>query len=138
MLDSLKKQPGSLRWAPRTRFCVTELGRAALVAYEESIAHYQARIEKDRAEMDKLQTGWADTYKVLSADATILSEFAKKDLLPREVQSALDDCGTTLREVQAAVDRLYTAGLLGPVGGGGPLPPSGTGPSGEPVIEDEF
>ena len=136
MLDSLKKRPGSLRWAPRQRFGVTEVGRAALSAYQESIAQYQARIDKDRSDMDRLQTGWAETYKVTPADATILGEFAKKDLLPREVQAALDDCGTTLREVQAAVDRLYTAGLLAPTGGGGPLPAHSQ--SGEEVVEEKF
>lgn len=134
MLDSLKKRPGSLRWAPRQRFGVTEAGRAALAAYEESLAQYQARISKDRSDMERLQTGWAETYKVLAEDATILGEFSKKDLLPREVQAALDDCGTTLREVQAAVDRLFTAGLLGPTGGGGPLPQHAAGEE----IEDEF
>jgi len=124
MLDSLKKRPGSLRWAPRQRFCATEAGRLALQEYEESIARYQARIEKNRADLDKLQQGWAQAHKVTAADATVLGEFAKKDLLPREVQVALDACGTTLREVQEAVDRLFTAGLLAPSGGGGPLPSS--------------
>jgi len=136
MLDSLKKRPGSLRWAPRQRFGVSEAGRAALAAYEESIARYQARIAKDRSDMERLQKSWAETYKVAAADATILGEFAKKDQLPREVQVALDDCGTTLREVQEAVDRLYTAGLLAPTGGGAPLPQAS--PGGGEELEDEY
>ncbi|MGC4114096.1 MAG: hypothetical protein QM765_05605 [Myxococcales bacterium] len=136
MLDSLKKRPGSLRWAPRQRFGVSETGRAALAAYEESLAQYQARITKDRSDMDRLQKAWAETYKVTPEDASILGEFAKKDLLPREVQAALDDCGTTLREVQAAVDRLYTAGLLAPTNGGAPLPQNAQG--GGEEMDDEF
>ncbi|HEY3452105.1 MAG TPA: hypothetical protein VGK67_37525 [Myxococcales bacterium] len=114
---------------------MTEAGRAALAAYQESIALYQTHIDKDRGDMDRLQKGWAETYKVTPPDATILGEFSKKDLLPREVQSALDDCGTTLREVQAAVDRLYTAGLLSPTGGGGPLPAHAT--EGQDDLGDE-
>jgi uncharacterized protein YukE len=122
MLDSLKKRPGSLRWAPRQRFCATEAGKAALAAYADSISRYQSRVDRDREELEKLQDEWALSFKVTTADAMILGEFAAKDRLPREVQNALEDCGTTLREVQAAVDRLFTAGLLCPVGGGGPLP----------------
>lgn len=121
MLDSLKKQPGSLRWAPRQRFGASEQGRAALGAYGECIAQYQARVQKDRRELERLQQGWAETWKVLSIDAVVLVEFAEKERLPREVQAALDDCGTSLREVQASIDRLFTAGLLTPSGGGAPL-----------------
>jgi len=124
MLDSLKKAPGALRWAPRQRFGVSEQGRAALEGYAESIALYQARVEKDRQELERVQLAWAETWKVTTLDAVILGEFAVKDRLPREVQAALDSCGTSLREIQASVDRLYTAGLLAPSGGGAPLPPN--------------
>lgn len=123
MLDSLKKRPGSLRWAPRQRFGASELGKTALAVYAESIAQYQAREAKDREELTKLQRVWAETYKVTVDDASILGEFAQKDRLPREVQSSLDSCGTTLREIQEAIDRLYSAGLLSAAGGGAPLPP---------------
>lgn len=123
MLDSLKKRPGSLRWPPRQRFSATDLGKQALAAYAESISQYQARVQKDRDELERLQQSWAESFKVTTSDAAILGEFAAKDRLPREVSTSLEDCGTTLREVQAAVDRLYTAGLLAPTGGGGPLPP---------------
>ena len=122
MLDSLKRRPGSLRWAPRQKFGASELGRSALAAWEESIAQYQARVSKDREELEKLQRAWAEAYRVTAEDAVVLGEFAQKDRLPREVQALLDSCGTTLREVQAAVDRLYEAGLLSPSGGGAPLP----------------
>ncbi|MBI5545232.1 MAG: hypothetical protein HY901_15185 [Deltaproteobacteria bacterium] len=135
MLDSLKKRPGSLRWAPRQKFGATEQGRAALAAYEEAISQYQARVQKDRQELERLQTAWAETHRVTPLDAAILAEFAVKDRLPREVQSSLDSCGTTLREVQAAVDRLYTAGLLAASGGGAPLPAMGG--AGD-VIDDEL
>jgi hypothetical protein len=121
MLDSLKKRPGSLRWPPRQRFVTTDLGRTALAAYAESIARYHAREQRDREEMDRIQQEWAESYKVLAPDAAILSEFTAKDRLPREVQGSLDSCGVSLQEVQSAVDRLFTAGLLAPTGGGGPL-----------------
>lgn len=125
MLDSLKKRPGSLRWPPRQRFSATDLGRSALTAYAESIAQYQARVQRDRDELERLQQSWAEAYRVTPLDAAILGEFAGKDRLPREVQTSLESCGTTLREVQAAVDRLFTAGLLAPAGGSGPLPANG-------------
>ena len=122
MLDSLKKRPGSLRWAPRQKFGASEQGRAALTSYAEAIALYQARVGKDRDELERLQNGWAETWKVTVQDAMILGELASKDKLPREVQASLEDCGTTLRDIQTAIDRLYTAGLVLPAGGGAPLP----------------
>ncbi len=126
MLDSLKKRPGSLRWPPRQRFLATEQGKAALLQYEEAIKGYQQGFERSRDSLDKVQGSWAEQFKVVAADASILSEFASaKEKLPREVQAALEDCGTSLQDVQAAVDRLYLAGLLQPAGGGGPLPPPG-------------
>jgi hypothetical protein len=123
MLDSLKKRPGSLRWPPRQRFTVTESGRVALNEYAEAIERYHAGSLSLRDELTSLQKHWADLHKVDPTDAAILGEFATEERLPREVQASLDDCGTTLPEVQASVDRLFTAGLLAPAGGGGPLPP---------------
>ncbi len=121
MLDTLKKRPGSLRWPPRQRFTPTETGKQALAEYREAIERHQT-MDRSREGLERLQREWAETHKVDPADAGILSEFEVKDRQPREVQAALADCGTTLNEVQAAVDRLFTAGLLAPVGGGGPLP----------------
>ncbi|MFN7133044.1 MAG: hypothetical protein ACK4N5_13265 [Myxococcales bacterium] len=122
MLDSLKKRPGSLRWAPRQRFTPTDTGRQALADYREAVEKHQS-FDRSREGLEKLQKDWSASYKVEPPDAAILAEFAVKDRQPREVQTALADCGTTLPEVQAAVDRLYLAGLLAPVGGGGPIPP---------------
>ncbi len=120
MLDSLKKRPGSLRWPPRQRFTLTESGRIALAEYAEAIERYHAS-GQGRDQLEAAQHGWAESHKVDGRDAAILGEFAARERLPREVQAALEDCGVSLADVQAAVDRLYTAGLLGPLGGGGPL-----------------
>lgn len=124
MLDSLKKRPGSLRWPPRQRFGTTETGKAALSASDESITLLRAAGRMERTDLEGLQAQWASQHGVDPADAAILGEFVGKEKLPREVQAALDDCGVSLGEVQAAVDRLFTAGLLAPAGGGGPIPPS--------------
>ena len=120
MLDSLKKRPGSLRWPPRQRFILTEVGRGALMEYSEAIERYHSS-GLGREHLEEAQRGWAQAHKVADLDAAILGEFADRERLPREVQAALQDCGVSLPDVQAAIDRLYTAGLLGPVGGGGPI-----------------
>jgi hypothetical protein len=123
MLDSLKKRPGSLRWAPRQRFGATDHGKLAVQQYEEAIRRYQQSSEKSREALVLAQKEWAAQFGVAEGDASILSEFTgAKEKLPREVQAALEDCGTSLQDVQAAVDRLYQAGLLQAAGGAAPLP----------------
>lgn len=111
----------------------TETGRAALAQYQESIIRVQ-ETDRGREGMSRLQRAWADQFKVDPQDALILGEFAVKDRLPREVQDALADCGVTLREVQASVDRLFTSGLLGAVGGSGPIP---QGKPAEALLDDD-
>ncbi len=127
MLDSLKKRPGSLRWPPRQRFTLTESGRTALAEYTEAIERYHAS-GQGREQLEAAERGWAQNHKVEGRDAAVLGEFAGRERLPREVHTALEDCGVSLADVQAAVDRLYTAGLLDPVGGGGPLSGDPRGP----------
>jgi hypothetical protein len=124
MLDSLKRRPGSLRWPPRQRFQVSDAGRQAVADWNDRIERYQAGEGRSREDLERARLDWAGQFKVEANDASLLAEFAVKERQPRDVQSALQDCGVTLQDVQAAVDRLYTAGLLAPVGGGGPLPPS--------------
>ncbi len=120
MLDSLKKRPGSLRWPPRQRFLLTEGGRGALLDYNQAIERYHTS-GLGRDNLEQAQRDWALLHKVAERDASILSEFAERERLPREVQAALEDCGVGLADVQAAIDRLYGAGLLAPTGGGGPI-----------------
>lgn len=122
MLESLKKRHGSLRWAPRQRFLATERGRAALAQYEEAIRGLHLR-GGERQALEELQQGWGASFQVSPQDAAVLGEFGAAERLPREVLGALEGCGTSLQEVQAAIDRLFTAGLLAPAGGAGPLPP---------------
>ena len=124
MLDSLKKPPGALRWAPRQKFMLTEAGKESLRGYQDVVALHQASGNRGRDGLEKLQASWSESFKVLASDAMILEEFGQTERQPREIQNALADCGTTMKEVQAAIDRLYLAGLLGPVGGGGPIPPT--------------
>lgn len=123
MLETLKRRPGSLRWPPRQRFIATEQGRGALGTYQEAIARYQAGDGHEREELERVQQGWAAEHGVEASDAVVLGETTGKDRLPREIQGALADCGVTLPEVQAAIDRLFTAGLLMAKGGGGPIGP---------------
>lgn len=126
MLDSLKKRPGALRWPPRQRFTVTDSGREALQRYRDAITLSHKSNLDARELLTRAQREWAGSYQVEGSDATVLEEFAAGQLLPREVQASLEDCGISLQDVQAAVDRLFTAGLLAPATkdgqpGSGPL-----------------
>jgi hypothetical protein len=128
MLESLKRRPGSLRWPPRQRFVATEQGRTALETYQEAITRYQAGGSLDRDALERVQREWAAGQGIEATDAVVLGETTGKERLPREIQVALADCGVTLPEVQAAIDRLFLAGLLMAKGGGGPLgPPQAAG-----------
>jgi hypothetical protein len=102
---------------------VTDSGKQALAQYGEAVQQYHAGGSQRREELERLQASWAEQFHVEPADASILGEFASKPLLAREAQKALEDCGISLGDVQAAIDRLYTAGLLAPPNGAGPLPP---------------
>ncbi|MGI5864070.1 MAG: hypothetical protein ACOX6T_18715 [Myxococcales bacterium] len=121
MLDSLRRPPGSLRWPPRQRFIATEVGRHALEGYEQAIARYQAGERHEREELERIQQAWARERGVEAGDALVLGETIAKGRLPREIHVALADCGLSLADVQASLDRLFKAGLVEPKGGGGPL-----------------
>ena len=96
-----------------------------------AIADYQEAIERGHAlrtgreELERTQARWAERYQVEAQDAAVLGELARAERQPREVQRALEACGVSLAQVQEAVDRLYVAGLIAPVGRSGPLPRPG-------------
>jgi hypothetical protein len=113
MIDSLKRPPGSLRWAPRQRFTLNDLGRAAKASYELAVSAAHER-EGGRARLEAAQSAWASPFGLDAGDGLILGEFARAKLTVAQVAEALADCGITRPEAQAATDRLYKAGLLEP------------------------
>ena len=113
MIDSLKRPPGSLRWAPRQRFGLSAAGQTARLSREQAVA--SARTEDNgRQGLDEALAQWAKPLGIGPGDGVYLEELTLGLHTVTQVAESLADCGTSKPEVQAAVDRLYKAGLLDP------------------------
>lgn len=113
MIDSLKRPPGALRWAPRQRFALSPAGQDARKAREEAIA--SARHEDNGREgLDQALGSWAKPLGIEPGDGVYLEEFTHGALTVSHVAELLADCGASKAEVQAATDRMFKAGLLDP------------------------
>jgi hypothetical protein len=113
MIDSLKRPPGALRWAPRQRFGLSPAGNQARLARERAIA--SARIEDNgRQGLDEALAAWAKPLGIEPGDGVFLEELSHGLRTVSQVAESLADCGTSKAEVQAATDRLYKAALLDP------------------------
>ena len=113
MIDSLKRPPGSLRWAPRQRFALSALGLQARLAREQAVAAAR-ELADGRYGLDSALAAWATPLSIDPHDGVYLEEFARGTLTVTQVADALADCGLSKPEVQAAADRLFKAGLLTP------------------------
>ncbi len=113
MIDSLKRPPGSLRWAPRQRFALSLAGQAARLAREQAVASARDQ-DNGREGLDDALAQWAKPLGIQPGDGVYLEEFAAAARTVTQVAASLADCGSSKPEVQAATDRLYKAGLLDP------------------------
>ena len=111
MIESLKRPPGSLRWAPRQRFSLSANGLKARADREAAIAAARTR-DSSRESLDTAVADWAKPLAVDPGDGVYLEEFARGPLTVAQVTEALADCGAAKPEVQAAADRMFKAGLL--------------------------
>jgi len=111
MIDSLKRPPGSLRWAPRQRFTLNEAGRQAKASYDLAIATAHEH-SGGREALETAQRAWATPFGLQPDDAVLLEELSRAKVTVAQMAEALADCGTTRPEVQASTDRLFKSGLL--------------------------
>jgi hypothetical protein len=113
MIDSLKRPPGSLRWAPRQRFSLNESGRQAKASYDLAITAARGH-GGGREALEAAQKAWATPFGLQPDDGLLLEEFSRAKVTVAQVAEALADCGTTRAEVQSSTDRLFKSGLLEP------------------------
>lgn len=116
MIESLLGRRHGFKWRPRQRFIRTESGDVAVRSYRDAVDTLP-RGEHAREALDAAVLGWATAHHVESSDASILVELTEKGLQHRHILAALEDTGLSLVQVQDAVDRLYTAGLIAPIDG---------------------
>src|SRR5579864_6834802 len=113
MIESFKRQPGALRWPPRQRFSLSAAGQEARQKRERCIAAAR-EAEGGREAQEHAELEWATPLAILPDDGIYLEELAKGGRTVTQVAESLADCGVTRVEAQAAVDRLFKAGLLEP------------------------
>ena len=111
MLESLKSRGGK-RWPRGQKFTLSAAGVAAEASYREIIA---AARSSGRSALDAAQRAWAEPLGILPGDGVVLSELRAGKRSIADLAKALDDCGVTLADVKAAVDRLTDALLVEPV-----------------------
>lgn len=111
MIESLKRPPGALRWAPRQRFSLSAAGQHARAAREQAISQARTR-DTGREMLDAAVAEWAQPLNIQPGDGVYLEEFARGPITVAQATEALADCGAQKPEVQAAADRLFKAGLL--------------------------
>jgi hypothetical protein len=111
MIDSLKRPPGSLRWAPRQRFTLNEAGRQAKASYDLAVTTAREH-GGGREALEAAQTAWSAPFGLQPGDGVLLDELSRAKVTVAQVAEALADCGASRAEVQSSTDRLFKAGLL--------------------------
>lgn len=101
------------RFGRSQRFRLSPGGVEAAAAYAQMIQ--QARSGTGRAEFEAARLGWAAPRGLVPEDGLFLVEFGAGERTLAEASRSLESCGTTAREVKAAVQRLLGHGLLEPV-----------------------
>jgi hypothetical protein len=117
MIESLRRPPGALRWAPRQRFMLSETGQQARQSRQTAVDRAR-RTDEGRSGLEAAERSWAEPLGIQPGDGVFLEEFSSQPRSVAQVADGLADCGSTRPEAQAAVDRLVRAGLLQPVPAG--------------------
>ena len=113
MIESFKRPPGSLRWPPRQRFSLSPTGSEARQRWEHVIAAARTA-DGGREGLESAERGWCGPLGVEPGDGIYLVELAAGPRTAAQLAESLADCGGTKAEAQAAVDRLFKAGLIVP------------------------
>ncbi|MHB1845453.1 MAG: hypothetical protein ACYCWW_11535, partial [Deltaproteobacteria bacterium] len=102
MIESFKRPPGALRWPPRQRFSLSELGRTACEAHRALVDAGRAAVD-GRDGLDRREREWAEPMGIEPRDGLYLSELLEGPKTAAQLAEALADCGATRPEAQAAV-----------------------------------
>jgi hypothetical protein len=108
MLESLKSRGGK-RWPRGQKFALSERGIGAELTYRDAVA---AARSSGRASLAAAEQEWAAPLGVQPNDGVVLAQLRNGKKSIADVAKALEDCGTTVAEVKAAVDRLTDAQLV--------------------------
>ena len=115
-------KPERVRFGRAQKFRLSPRGAEAAAAYAEMIQ--QARSGSGRAQFDAARNGWSASLGLQAEDGLFLADFADGERTLAEASRSLEGCGTTAKEVKAAVERLLALGMVEPV----PAPPEPVAP----------
>ena len=111
-----------VRFGRAQKFRLSPKGAEAKEAYALMVK--EAQSGSGRAEFDAARAGWSGPRGLVAEDGLFLVEFGEGERTIPEAVRNLDGCGTTAKEVKAAVERLLEYGMLEPV----PAPPAPPAP----------
>jgi hypothetical protein len=114
LADFPEKPDSPRRWPRGQRFTLTTQGREARLALRDAITAARSATGGREAQ-DTVVGAWASQHGVKPGDGTCLDELELRDRNVPEMAEALLECGLSRTEVQAAIDRLVTAGLVAAV-----------------------
>ena len=101
------------RFGRAQKFRLSPKGAEAVAAYTLMIE--KAREGSGRAQFDAARAAWGAPLKLAAEDGLFLVEFSAGNRTIPEAVRNLEGCGTTAKEVKAAVERLLECGMLQPV-----------------------
>jgi hypothetical protein len=105
-----------VRFGRAQKFRLSPKGTEAMTAYSAMIE--SAKEGSGRAQFDAARAAWGTSLGLQVEDGLFLVEFGEGRTIPEAARN-LESCGTTAKEVKAAVVRLMGLGLIEPV----PAPP---------------
>jgi hypothetical protein len=117
MSDETKER---VRYGRAQKFQLSPRGSEAVAAYELMLV--EARSGSGRAQFDTARASWGAPRGLTAEDGLFLVEFGAGDRTIAEAMSNLEGCGTTPKELKAAVERLLGHGMLQPVPVAAPPP----------------
>ena len=105
-----------VRFGRAQKFRLSPKGIEAKTAYSAMIE--SAKEGSGRAQFDAARAAWGTSLGLKAEDGLFLVEFSEDRTVPEAARN-LESCGTTAKEVKAAVERLMALGMIEPV----PAPP---------------
>jgi hypothetical protein len=109
-----------VRYGRTQKFRLSTKGLEAKVAYSRMIE--AAKEGTGRAQFDAARASWGASLGLAPEDGLFLVEFGEGERTVAEASRNLEGCGTTAKEVKAAVERLLKSGMLEPVPAEAPAP----------------
>ncbi len=109
-----------VRFGRAQKFRLSPKGSEAAASYALMIEG--AKEGTGRAQFDAARSAWGSSLGLAAEDGLYLVEFGEAArTIPEAVQN-LESCGTTAKEVKAAVERLLKHGMLEPLPSAPPPP----------------